>query len=581
MFRDHCKPVAVPVSGSGPSRAMYFIKTRGPYGLTNLSSGSSIDFCLSPGWNGNLDESTISLILDHLKWGRTRSLSWNVRFDHMPIAKSLTALGLRHRGVPIPILELESDYDSVFKHFSPTIRNQIRKGRRRGIVARSTCDPAKLHQYQTIYSSIAQEKGWQFIYPQRLTEKLIKIRCASCFIVAEIDEIVVAGGLFLKDGNSVFYMHGVADRAYNRFFPSRAVMDAAIRWACEIGAEFFNFGSCGQNMSLALFKSYWGTRIENNRVFSWSNPIWNRAGKIKARTIGRLRTTVTSQLVRANEPTSTPIDPGSWSQRAQLAELEAVLVVNGSQRRLLMMHSAGLVAAEKAISLARERNIRKPRVLDFGCGTGRMMRFFSEHGCEVVGLDVTLEMLQAAKRYDLWSGAFLSHFDGLSIPFKDQCFDLIWVCGVLKYTLLPPHAKCCRHGNIVPSKDIFVPSYDEIAKEMHRILKPGGIVAQNEMWVDQPPCQFTGGFEEAGFVSERVSVMRRYGGRAERICESHESFRLPPELVTRMGRACATLRFRFDNPYKHEIDPSQPNDNPYIQKNEFRDYLFLWGKPIN
>jgi SAM-dependent methyltransferase len=434
--------------------------------------------------------------------------------------------------------------------------------------------------YQIIYAAIAQDKGWQFIYPQRLTEELIKIPSASRFIVAEIDGTVIAGGLFLKDGDSVFYFHGAADRAYNHFFPSRAVMDAAIRWACEIGAEFFNFGSCGQNMSLALFKSFWGTHMENNLIFRWSNPIWDRVGKAKARTLGRVKTRTKSLLFKSNLRNLASIDANSWSARAQLEELEAVLVVNGSERRRLMMHAAGLVAAEKALSLTHERRIRKPLILDFGCGTGRMVRFFGKHGCDVVGLDVTLEMLQAAKRYDLPSGAFLSHFDGLSIPFKDHSFDMVWVCGVLKYTLFPPHTKCCRHGNMIAGTDNFVPSYNEIAREMHRVLKPGGIVAQNEMWVDQPPQKFAKGFEGAGFVSEHVSVMRKYGGRAEGICEFRENFRLPPDIVLLMGRICATLRLIFDNPYAKDDSLFQQNDNPYVQKNDFRDYLLLWRKPI-
>ena len=514
-----------------------------------------------------------------------------MRFDHIPVAKSLTALGLKAHLVPIPILYLNSDYSNVFRHFSPTIRNQIRKGRRRGVLANTTRDTKKLDKYYTIYRSIASAKGWQFIYPRRLTEELMKLSNVCRFIVAELDETVIGGGLFIRDGNSIFFLHGVADRTYDSFFPSRAILDSAIRWGCEIGAEFFNLGSCGQNLSLALFKSYWGSRIENNSLFQWDNPVWNRISKMKAATIRTVRTpsrgvggilsSPPTSRQTEGRPNAIPLDPNSWAQRARLSELEAVLVVNGSQRRLLLMHSANLVAARKVLSLLPRRNIQKPIVLDFGCGNGRFLRYFGKAGAALVGLDVKLEMLRAARTHGLPPGVLLSQFDGVSLPFADQSFDMVWVCGVLKYTLFPPHTKCCRHGPITSSDDSFAPSYDQIAREMYRILKPGGIVAQNEMWVDQPTRRFICGFEKAGFVSERVAILRRYGGNAERLLDWRENLPLPRKIVMFAGQVCANLRFRFDDPYVQEDEMLLPNDNPYIEKNEYRDYLFFWRKHIH
>jgi ubiquinone/menaquinone biosynthesis C-methylase UbiE len=566
----------ISVLGDGPPRTMNFIKTRLSYGLSDLSSGHSWDFCLSPGWSDTFNDSTVRFIFNQIPWRRTRSFTWKVRFDHAPLANSLTALDLKHFVIPVHILNLEADYDRVFRRFSPTTRNKIRKAFRRGVVVRNTSEPTDILKYQRIYSSLANTKGWEFVYPAEITAALLRGSNPARFVVAEFEGMVIGGALFIRDGNSVYYMHGVGNREFNQLSATRAVLAAGIEWACQIGADFINFGNSGSNSdnSLAFFKSRWGTHIEHDWVFTWRNPIWDKAAQVKRR----------AQRMQILRPKPTPPDGARisnetpWSQRAKLGELRAVLAVNGTERQLLMIHGAGLVAAKRALSMSGEQRGRRPVVLDFGCGTGRMVRFFGEHGRDVLGLEVTIEMLKEAKKFGP-STAWLSHFDGLSIPVKDCSIDLLWVCGVLKYTLFPPTTKN-RAGILDVDKvnlrkvnleganatvAVFVPTYSEVAREMYRVLKPGGIVAQCEMFVDQQPEVFTRDFEKAGFLNERISIVRRYTGRLERLCEWRDAVWLPPGFVLLMAQACANLRYWCDNPYTRGKD--------------FRDYFFVWRKP--
>jgi SAM-dependent methyltransferase len=564
---DHI--LQVHVVGSGPSRTMHFIRTRLSYGLSDLSSGYSHDFCVSPGWRDPLDDSTVRGIINRIPWSLTRSFTWKVRFDHIALARSLTDVKLRHQLMAVHILNLEAGYERACSSFSQTIRNQIRKGVRRGVSVRETSDLTDIENYQRIYSSLAGQKGWQFVYPARLTFELLHCGNPACFVVAEFEGSVIGGALFVRDGNSVYYMHGVADRHFDHLYTARAVLARGIKWACDIGVDFFNFGNSGSSNSLALFKSLWGTRIEHNWLFTWENPIWAKATKVKRRMQSFLKSAHTSQ---------TSISHGApWSQRAKLGELQAVLDVNGTERRLLMMHGPGLVAARKALSIFHEQTDRRPVVLDFGCGTGRMLRFFGNNGCDILGVEVTIEMLAEAKRYGLPSSAWLSHFDGLSIPIKDKSIDIVWVCGVLKYTLLSPVAKS-RHGNIEVNRtdqrsvngadgNVFTPTYFKVAMEIYRVLKPGGIVAQCEMFVDERPEVFTQDFEKVGFLTERISIVRRYEGRLEKLCELREKSRLPSGFVLALAQTCANLRYWWDDPYKPD--------------NDFRDYFFVWRKPTD
>ncbi|MEI7024964.1 class I SAM-dependent methyltransferase [Paenibacillus sp. y28] len=98
----------------------------------------------------------------------------------------------------------------------------------------------------------------------------------------------------------------------------------------------------------------------------------------------------------------------------------------------------------------------RTHLLDLGCGAGRHVVFLAKEGYQVTGIDFSLEGLELtrAKLAQERLHAKLVHSSILPLPFEDASFDGIIAYGVLIY---------------------FMP--DDIraaAKEMHRVLKPGG-----------------------------------------------------------------------------------------------------------
>lgn len=253
----------------------------------------------------------------------------------------------------------------------------------------------------------------------------------------------------------------------------------------------------------------------------------------------------------------------SWSERARLGKLDSVLYAGGPERINLMMHAATLVGAKVAMGLCGKAGRDKVVLLDFGCGTGRTMRFFGQNGYLVVGTEITLEMLVQAQRYGLPedSGVYLT--DGVSIPLRDRSVDLIWVCGVLKYSLFEPES-LCRGGSKPDTVDDRAP-LQKIVKEMYRVLKPGGHVVDVEMWVDAPPEVFTPELERAGFLTDDVRVLRRYLGRLENLMGWRSWHRVSPNFVMGASKIITKLRYHFDNPIR--------------KGGGLRDYLFVWSKP--
>lgn len=295
------RPLAIPVRGSGPPRTVYTIQTAQRYWRNTISSGHSDDFCLSPGWDGQLERHTLEGILKFLMRPRTSGFLWKVRFDHEPLAAGLTSLGLGVHRQSIHVLHLRHDYEHIFAAYNATIRNHTRKARRRGLRVRDAQGVDEIATYHEIYVRVARQKYWAFIYPPELSIELVQLPNAARFLVAEYEGRIIGGGLFVRDGNSVMYLHGVNDRDYTTLYPSCAVIDEAIRWACESGAAFMNLGNSGTNKTLAQFKSFWGAQTEYNWIFEWRNPLWAHVSGLKAalgkssilRRLSNLKTAIT------------------------------------------------------------------------------------------------------------------------------------------------------------------------------------------------------------------------------------------------------------------------------------------------
>ena len=153
--------------------------------------------------------------------------------------------------------------------------------------------------YHSIYSKHALNKGWGFAYPAQLTMDLVNMgEENTCFTVAEYEGSIIGGALFIRDGNSIYYLHGVADREFSHLYPATAVMDAGIQWARESGADYLNLGNSGVgsvNESLATFKFSWGAHVEQNWLFDWERPLWKYVSKLKSK-VRSPKSTVVAEL---------------------------------------------------------------------------------------------------------------------------------------------------------------------------------------------------------------------------------------------------------------------------------------------
>lgn len=89
------------------------------------------------------------------------------------------------------------------------------------------------------------------------------------------------------------------------------------------------------------------------------------------------------------------------------------------------------------------------RVLDYGCGFGRDIRYFEAHELRVVGLDPSREFVEIARRQ---TSSELILGDVFTL--RNQSFDGIWACASLLH---------------VPSRDVGA-----VLAALYQCLAPGG-----------------------------------------------------------------------------------------------------------
>lgn len=94
------------------------------------------------------------------------------------------------------------------------------------------------------------------------------------------------------------------------------------------------------------------------------------------------------------------------------------------------------------------------RVLDVGCGNGRLLDLLEAMPVDYTGVDVSRELIAISHEQRGARGTFMQA-SALSLPFEDSSFDVVYSVAVLHH--IPSHAYRRR-----------------FMEEINRVLKPGG-----------------------------------------------------------------------------------------------------------
>ncbi len=181
-----------------------------------------------------------------------------------------------------------------------------------------------------------------------------------------------------------------------------------------------------------------------------------------------------------------------------------------------------LLALEHRVLGHKLESVEGKDFLDVACGTGRWMAIAARRGANVIGVDLSLEMLSIANEKPGLRGHIV-HGDGRWLPFQDKCADLVMCSFSIGYM--------SRLGQLI--------------SELARVVRSGGTVLISDLHPSARQMGWRRGFRSGSrtfeiecnpYTAEQVlSEGRDAGLRMREILEPHVS---EPErlMIQRAGK---------------------------------------------
>ena len=120
------------------------------------------------------------------------------------------------------------------------------------------------------------------------------------------------------------------------------------------------------------------------------------------------------------------------------------------------------------------KRVENSLVLDLGCGYGRDVGFFNGLGLTYVGIDFSKGMLILAGDKGVLVRASVD-----AVPFRDECFDALWCCSVMRYLDDEAANRCmCEANRVLKPKGLFWLSLEHGSKPRTEVKHGASFMAQ-------------------------------------------------------------------------------------------------------
>jgi len=205
-------------------------------------------------------------------------------------------------------------------------------------------------------------------------------------------------------------------------------------------------------------------------------------------------------------------------------------------------------------SLRTERK----RVLDLGCGIGRLSVWMAPKAQHVTGIDISEEMIRVAQNAAVSRGLHnvtFQLYDGTTVPFDDASFDVVICVGVLKL--------------VIDQGD-----FSRVIQEMCRTVVRGGQIVIIDQFDYAGPVELSGDEELSGMSllrrpTDYISLFQTHGMELVEQCSMYRKrfSNLGYTVLKRLplgrfiaaqplvARTMAAVDVRIDQVLRHRVKP--------------------------
>jgi hypothetical protein len=176
------------------------------------------------------------------------------------------------------LLKTKVDYEELWKAYNKRVRTAVRKAEKLGVKVRESQAESDLREFYTIYlNSMERLEGTPKPFSLLRELQLSEIAKLS---LAEYDGKIIAGLLYLFFNRTLTLWVGASSLEYREVRPNNAIFHQVIKWACEVGYDYVDFGASPPgNEGLVAFKEEWRAKpfhFESyvKRHSKWKKQIW-------------------------------------------------------------------------------------------------------------------------------------------------------------------------------------------------------------------------------------------------------------------------------------------------------------------
>src|SRR4030042_3517320 len=191
-----------------------------------------------------------------------------VRLTESPFSDSYPPESFKPISTKSTLLDLKGyDKEKIWEGYKKNIRRDIRKAQRSGIAICSVDSMEGINIFYKLYLASMERNRAMAKYPLRWFETLYEMitrRGLGAFLVAELNEVAIAGVVLIYSASSAHYFHNGSQYEFLKFCPNELLVHFSLAKAIEKGNSFFDFmGSDPNDLSLIRFKEKWGAQSKD------------------------------------------------------------------------------------------------------------------------------------------------------------------------------------------------------------------------------------------------------------------------------------------------------------------------------
>ena len=159
-------------------------------------------------------------------------------------------------------IDLSLGYETIWKQFSRTHRQEINKAQRKGVTFRMAKSIDDWRKYYAVYLDSIDRWGYKakFVYPFGLFENMFACQSDNIKLyLAIVNGKVVSGALALFHNKHVVGWHGSTFKEFFSYHPWYLLMNQITKDACKGGYRWFDFNPSGGHEGVIKNKKGFGT----------------------------------------------------------------------------------------------------------------------------------------------------------------------------------------------------------------------------------------------------------------------------------------------------------------------------------